>query len=301
VTQNGVLLFGSAALVLMILTKGSVKLLVVLYSINVFITFCFSHLGLVKHWWTSRHQEPRWKKRIAVSLLGLVLTTVILAAVTILKFHDGGWITLAVTGSLVALAILIKRHYRKTAVLLQRLNSLVQTADAEIKTCVDAPETCTAVPAYNPKAKTAVIMVNGYNGLGLHTLFNVIRFFGKEFRNFVFVQVGVIDAGNFKGVQEVSSLQEHAQKEVARYVQFMNKQGYFAEGMTYTATDIIAEIDTIGAELFRRYPSAVFFGGQLVFEKETVWNRWLHNFTVFAMQRKFYSQGIPFVILPIRV
>ena len=38
VTQNGILLMGGASLVLMVLSKGSVGLLVVFYSINVFIT-----------------------------------------------------------------------------------------------------------------------------------------------------------------------------------------------------------------------------------------------------------------------
>ncbi|HBR06800.1 MAG TPA: amino acid transporter, partial [Desulfovibrio sp.] len=39
VTQNGILLMGGAALVLMELSGGSVELLLVLYSINVFVTF----------------------------------------------------------------------------------------------------------------------------------------------------------------------------------------------------------------------------------------------------------------------
>ncbi|MBL8013206.1 MAG: APC family permease, partial [Candidatus Omnitrophica bacterium] len=45
VTQDGVLLMGTAALVTVALTHGSVHLLVVLYSINVFITFCLSQAG----------------------------------------------------------------------------------------------------------------------------------------------------------------------------------------------------------------------------------------------------------------
>ena len=38
-----------------------------------------------------------------------------------------------------------------------------------------------------------------------------------------------------------------------------------------------------------------------IFEKETIFTKWLHNFIVFAIQRRFYNKGIPFVILPIRV
>ena len=48
---------GGAALVMMMVTRGSVALLVVLYSINVFITFTLSQLGMVRHWWTSRDSE----------------------------------------------------------------------------------------------------------------------------------------------------------------------------------------------------------------------------------------------------
>jgi hypothetical protein len=48
-------------------------------------------------------------------------------------------------------------------------------------------------------------------------------------------------------------------------------------------------------------PDIVFFGGQLVFTKESLVVRWLHNYTVFAIQRSLYVYGIPFVILPIKV
>jgi hypothetical protein len=30
-------------------------------------------------------------------------------------------------------------------------------------------------------------------------------------------------------------------------------------------------------------------------------SRWLHNFTTFAIQKKCYLKGVPFVMLPIRV
>ena len=194
----------------------------------------------------------------------------------------------------------IKKHYRDTGKLLQRLDSLVETTDMELaKKNVSIPDAST--PNFDPQAKTAILMVNGFNGLGLHTLFNVIRFFGKEFRNFVFVQIGVIDAGNFKGAPEVSLLKEDIEKESNRYVTFMRQQGYYAKGFTFVGVDVIDEIEKIGPEISQRYSGAVFFGGQLVFAKETIFTKWLHNYTVFAMQRKFYNQGIPFVVLPIRV
>ena len=295
VTQNGVLLMGGAALVTMMLTRGSVGLLVVLYSINVFITFCLSQLGMVRHWWEVRKKEKGWQRKIIVNGLGLLATSFILMSVVSLKFYEGGWITLVFTGALVALAILVKKHYVQTLYLLRRLESLTETASATV------PWNKSSVVEFDPKAKTAVLFVNGFNGLGLHTLFNVIRLFGKEFRNFVFVEIGVIDAGNFKGAQEMENLKRQVQADLDRYVDFMKRNGHYAEGLSFMGIDVVGEVEKIREEILKKFPASVFFGGQLVFPKESLWTKWLHNYTVFTMQREFYQKGIPFVLVPIRV
>ncbi len=300
VTQNGILLMGGAAFVTMILTKGSVKLLVVLYSINVFITFFLSQLGMVKHWWNERVSLKAWYKKIVISVIALVMTAFILVSVVVMKFHEGGWATIVITAMLIILAVVIKKHYNATARELRRLNSLVESVNQEMAG-LSTSKNKLVDPKFDPLAKTAVIMVNGFNGLGLHTLFNVIRFFGKEFRNFIFVEIGIVDAGNFKGASEVENLQKQIKSDIGQYVQFMKKQGCYAEGLTFTGTDVMHAIEETGPALTQKYPGAVFFGGQLVFDKETLFTKWLHNYTVFAMQRRFYTQGIPFVILPIRV
>jgi len=73
----------------MLYSHGSVKFLVVLYSINVFITFCLSQLGMVRHWWVERHDDKKWSKKLVVNGIGLTLTTFILCSVVILKFNEG--------------------------------------------------------------------------------------------------------------------------------------------------------------------------------------------------------------------
>jgi hypothetical protein len=89
---------------------------------------------------------------------------------------------------------------------LKRLDSIVEAAEAEARTVPNPP------PVADPKARTAVILVNGFNGLGLHTILNVPRMFGNTFRNFVFVQVGSVDAGNFKGAAEIDALRTHTEQ-----------------------------------------------------------------------------------------
>ncbi len=81
----------------------------------------------------------------------------------------------------------------------------------------------------------------------------------------------------------------------------MKRHGYYAEGFYSIGIDVADEITTIAPKILERFPQAVFFGGQLVFQEETFLSRLLHNYIVFAVQRRFYHQGIPFVILPIRV
>jgi amino acid transporter len=299
VTQNGILLMGGASLILMVLTKGSVKFMVVLYSINVFITFFLSQLGLVRHWWLVRKQLKKWVGKILVSGVGLVLTAFILVSVSVIKFYEGGWITIFITGSLVAAAVAIKHSYKRSLTPLKRLDSLVQTAN--ISGSKSVQKTAAGAPAFDPGAKTAVILVSGYNGLGLHTLFYVTRLFGDTFRNFFFVQAGVIDAGNFKGKEEIEKLKEHVDDELNRYVKLMQAQGFYAEGFSSIGTDAVEEICNVANRIIERYPQAVFFGGQMIFPQDGFFNKLLHNYTTFAVQKRFYRQGIPFLIMPIRV
>jgi amino acid transporter len=298
VSQNGVLLVGIAAGIVVLATGGSVHLLIVLYSINVFITFTLSQLGMVKHWIQVRHVFQNWKSKIFINGLGLVMSSFILVAVVIIKFSEGGWATILLTGSLVALVLSFRRHYNQTSQQLKKLDELVMTA---IDDTLLLPAEEEKYPACDPKAKTAVFLVSGFSGLGLHTLFTVMRTFEGTFKNFVFVQVGVLDAGNFKGSEEVDNLQLYIDTEASKYVNFMRNNGYFAESYTEIGTDVVSVVADLSKQIVERYPHTVVFGGQVVFPEESIFSKWLHNYTVFAVQRRLYLESIPVVILPVRI
>jgi amino acid transporter len=305
VSQNGLLFMGLAAFVMLLVSGGSVTFLVVLYSINVFITFVLSQAGMVRHWLRSRHTVSDWKRRLTINSVGLILCAVILVAVILVKFDEGAWLTFAITGALMTVAILIRRHYRTTSRMLRRLDSLVDVVKASGKVhFADHPEDVAdgiPQPKFDPRAKTAVMTVSGFNGTGLHTLLNIRRVFGDTFRNFVFIHVGVVDAGNFKGSAEIQNLEIHADHEAKMYVEYMRREGFYAVSMKAIGTDIVAGVMDLAPAIFQKYPNAVFFGGQIVFPEETLITRFLHNYIVFAIQRKFYHKGLPFIIMPIRV
>jgi amino acid transporter len=295
VTMNGVILMGLAAFIMMVVTRGSVDLLVIFYSINVFITFSLSQAGMVRHWWQVRREDAGWKHKLAINGFGFVLTFSILISLTVVKFFEGGWATVTVTLVLVIAAFGIKRHYKGVAVQLKRLDAIVEAAEIE----------CTTTPAVPPvaerKARTAVVLVNGFNGLGLHTLLNVPRMFGDTFRNYVFVQVGSVDAGNFKGAADIDALRAHTEAEAARFVHFAQARGYGSKALTTIGYDVTGEVMKLAREAAAEFPNQVFFAGQLLFTNETNLTRWLHNHTVQTLQRRFFLASLPFVVLPIRV
>ena len=293
VTQNGVVLMGISSLGILVLTHGSVETLVILYSINVFITFCLSQLGMVVHWFRVRHEEKLWVKKILINGFGLLLTSFILIAMVVLKFHEGGWITLAITSVLAGIAYLIKDHYKHTQQKLNRLSGLVDASLIEM----GQP----SAERKHAKRKTAIILVNGFNGLGLHTVFNVLRFFKDDFNHFVFLQIGVIAAGNFKTASEIELLKTHVEGELAQYVKLMQTKGYDAQSSYILGTDMIHEIENLTVKVWKENKDSIVFAGQLVFEQDSWVNRMLHNYTVFAVQRRLYHHGIPLMILPIRV
>jgi amino acid transporter len=298
VTQNGILLMGVGALVLMFVSHGSVELLIVLYSINVFITFVLSQLGMVRHWWQVRGQGVHWKKGLCLNGLGLILTAFILVMVTWVKFFEGGWATLLITGALAAAAFGVKRHYTRVGQLIKKLDVLRAVVDPQNPyTPPIPPNPDDAAP--DMRAPTAVVFVNGFNGLGVHTMLSVTRLFGKDIKNYVFVQIGVVDAAVFKGASELSRLKTNMERDLQTYVGVMQERGYHAEAHWAVGTDIVHEILELAPVLRDRFPRAIFFGGQLVFAKETYLTRLLHNYVVFTLQRQLYRMGLPFVIMPV--
>src|ERR1051325_11409345 len=111
VTQYGVWFMGAASLGFLLYTGGDVRLLVVMYSINVFLTFTLSQLGMCRHWWQMRHSEKRWLQNLSVNGLGLSFTGIILVVTVAIKFAEGGWVTLVVTSVFVLLCYGVRWHY----------------------------------------------------------------------------------------------------------------------------------------------------------------------------------------------
>jgi len=243
-----------------------------------------------------------WKKSLIASSLVVIFAGFILVLVGMISVPAVVWFALTLIGILATLEFITRRHYRKTQLLLRRLEELVKVAESsEPEPHGASKQDEEKLIKYDPKGRTAVLLVSGFNGLGLHTLFSVIRLFGSSFRNFVFLQIGVLDARAMKDRGEVSRKTNEVNVELDRYVKYMRHHGYYAVGYPSCGTKIVDEIVRITPNVLEQYPNAVFFGGQLVFPNATLLSGLFHNYTIFAVQKRFYCQGIPVIILPIRV
>ncbi len=302
VTSSGVILMGVAALILMVATQGSVTFLVVLYSINVFITFLLSQSGMVRHWWGERKKGLGWIRKILINGVGLVLTIFILVLMIFVKFNEGGWITLGITGGLVLFSYLIKRTYERGDKTIEKLDTLVAKAESGPLDLFAVNESYAGGEVtFEPRNRTAIFIVKDFNGVGVKTIANVMGSFNNVFKNFVFVQAGLLNAGIFRETEEMKKIESKVDAELDRYIAFMNRYGYFAKGYSITGIDVVAELEEEIKQINLHFPGAVIFGGQVVFPDDNWLSRLLHNYTLFSIQRRLYNQGTPVYIVPIRI
>jgi amino acid transporter len=290
--RNGILLMGIAAIALLFYTGGSVSALVVMYSINVFITFSLSQLGMSKFFIQRRKEDPLWFRHLLVHLVGLLLCLTILVITTYEKFAEGGWMTLVITSVVIGLCYLIKGHYVRVR---QGMKDLDETL-------LDVPLSSHGEPpAIDRSATTAIQLVSGYSGFGVHTLFSILTTFPKTYKNVIFVSVALIDSGSFKGAEEVEALEASVNAGLEKYVAMAHKLGFAAEYRMALATDVVESAVVLCQQVAEEFPRSTVFTGQLTFRLEKFYHRLLHNETAFAIQRRLQWDGLTTVIMPIRV
>ena len=193
---------------------------------------------------------------------------------------------------MIILCYLIRRHYDKAT------NDIKKLED-------DLPE---IVPFKEPNPgiinktdMTAIQLVSGYNGFGIHTFFSIIKSFPNQYKNFIFVSVAVIDQGLFKGDESLQDLKESVKFALEKYVELARSYGFNAEYRMDTGTEVVETATDLIAEITKEYYHSIVFSGRLAFRVENFYHRILHNETSYTIQRRLQWKGITNVILPIRM
>jgi hypothetical protein len=186
---------------------------------------------------------------------------------------------------------MIRRHYDHVRKGFQQLDEVLRAA---------------ALPELKPQGAlekndwTAILPVTSFSGFGIHHLLAINKLFPGHFKNIVFVSVGAIDSGTFKGAQEIINLETQIRENIEKYMKWAQQYNLKVDYRMALATETIPVVEKICRDLCKEFPKSIVFSGKLIFRKERWYQRILHNESALALQRRLHLDGIPTMVLPIR-
>ena len=293
VTRNGVVLMACAAIAALFITDGKVHVLVILYSINVFLTFSLSLTGLCIHWIKSRRENRWWIPRLFMSALGLIVCVSILGVTTYEKFFTGAWMTIIITSVVILTGWAINRHYRIIGLRMREADELFAEADTSTRKV----EEC---PPMEKMDSTAVILVSESYGNGMHTLLWLLRLFPGVFKNVLFIGVGEIGSEQFARDKSLDELRKNIKTTLKLLSGYCTRRGIPSSYFVAYGTDVVDEYTKLVHQVMSEFPRAVFFGSKLIFDNENIITQMLHNQTAYILQRRLHRLGRTMVILPMK-
>lgn len=292
VVKNGILFMTIAAIATLIITGGAVRILVVLYSINVFITFSMSMLGLVIYWVRHRSKQ-HWQRKLIVAIIGFIVCFSILMITVFEKFYEGGWITLLITSVFIAIGLTIKRLYNRLRRALERIEAQFidygNIADVNM------------VHEIDKNAPTAAIIVDQTFGSGMNCLLEIKKLFPGIFKNFIFVTVGELDSNTFSEEKKWRDMRRKTKATLRKYRNYCNANGRFAKAYVGYGTDTIDKLTQLTKRVIKDYPNTTFFGTKFIFDNESIMSQLLYNHTAYIMQRRLHARGKTMVVLPMKI
>ena len=117
VFSNAIITLTVLALILLLVTRGSVDAIVPLFAMGVFTGFSMAGYGMTKHHLT--HREPGWRHKLVINLSAGIMSTIVVAIFAVAKFTEGAWLVVVVTPVLVFALMRLNRQYRAEAAVLE--------------------------------------------------------------------------------------------------------------------------------------------------------------------------------------
>jgi len=248
---------------------------------------------LCVYWWRHRHQSSNWRSRLALSAMGFTLTASVLVVTLYEKFADGGWLTVLITGGVIALCFLIRRHYTETREELAKADAIFSGSELQGDPV--------ALPAIDHTLPTAIVLVGKHRGASMHALLWVQRLFPGHFKNFVFLAVGEVDAQSYEGQEQMQRLREVIEASLRYYADSCNRHGLATDYRMAFGTNPVAEFSRLAENVMNEYPNSVCFASKLVFARVNFLTGWLHNQTPQEIQQQLHLTGKHMVLLPMKV
>lgn len=294
VAQNGVLTMGVAAGALLLFTGGQVHSLVVLYSINVFLTFSLSITGLVRYNLANRDGRKRlkWITDTGIAMLALLVAGSILITLFIAKFSQGAWVAVLVALLIAACGYWVRDHYRRFDASMEKTfdDLLIRDPDAAI----DIPK-----PA---AMKRPVGIVTGPHGAaGLHALMHAQRLFRGQFDSVLIISAGEVDAEAYGGLEALERLKTQVGDRTGKIVAWCRDHGMPAKVYTGFSTDAVITLEELCLKAQKDYPNVIFVATRAMTRPHGWASTLLHGGTALNLQRRLHGHDAPLIVLPMRV
>jgi amino acid transporter len=131
VFSNGIAVLAGLAALLVWLFDADLTRLIQLYVVGVFVALTLSQAGMVRRW--MRRRTAGWRGRAAINVIGATTTGVVFVIVVATRFWLGAWMVIVAVPILVGLFLLVSRHYRSVARMLDVVQpAAVSEADGEV-------------------------------------------------------------------------------------------------------------------------------------------------------------------------
>ncbi len=295
VREDGVLFIGACAIAILLWTHGELGLLVVFYSINVFLCLTLSKLGLCRYWWNRRGELSlkHLVARLVIAAAGLVVALVVLLMTLHEKFFEGGWATVCLTLLVVAAGVVIRRQYDWVSLQRRKLDKVFELPEEHLRGAK------TASP--DPAQSTAIFLTTDHWGPTIHTLLWVHRIFHGRFRNWLFVSAVEVQASVLSAPETVPDLKAGIERSLDQLEAFCAREGLTTARFVVFGTDPVKSLEDLIKEVSARFPDSVCFANKLMLPANRWFAEWLHNQTALGLQRQLHVEGIPLVILPIKL
>jgi len=111
--SHGIYALTGFTAVILILSDGVTDWLIPLYAIGAFIAFTLSQAGMVVHWKKQAGGYKRHWWHMFVNGFGALATGITTLIVLVTKFMSGAWVTALLIPLLIAIMMVVKRHYSR--------------------------------------------------------------------------------------------------------------------------------------------------------------------------------------------
>lgn len=294
VAQNGVLTMGTAAGLLLLFTGGQVHSLVVLYSINVFLTFSLSITGLVRYNLTHRRETTfgKWLSRTVIALIALAVAVTILITLFVAKFSQGAWVAVLVAMLLAACGFWIRDHYRRFDASMDRTFEELLMRD---------PAAALEIPKGARMKRPVGIVTGPHGGAGLHALMHAQRLFRGQFDSVLIISAGEVDAEAYGGHEALERLKSQVGERCAKIVAWSRDHGMPAKVYTGFSTDAVETLEELCLKARTDHPNVVFVATRPMTRPHGWASTLLHGGTALSLQRRLHGHDAPLIVLPMRV